>query len=191
MATGAGKSFTAVSQVYRLVKHAGLGRVLFLVDRKNLGRQIEKEFKKYRTPDTHRLFTELYNIQRLTSNAMDDEAKVVISTIQRVYAMLRGKELDDGGRGALRLRVDSGGRRSVEGGRPVDVEYNPSIPPETFDLIVVDECHRSIYNIWRQVLNISMPTSSASRQRPASRRSASSTRTWSPSTPTHGLLQTG
>jgi type I restriction enzyme, R subunit len=152
MATGAGKSFTAVSQVYRLIKHAGLGRVLFLVDRKNLGVQIEKEFKKYRTPDTHRLFTELYNIQRLTSNALDEEAKVVISTIQRVYAMLRGKELETEAEEHSGFESTPAGVDPSLGGRPVDVEYNPSIPPETFDLIVVDECHRSIYNVWRQVL---------------------------------------
>ena len=30
--------------------------------------------------------------------------------------------------------------------------YNPAIPPETFDVIITDECHRSIYNLWRQVL---------------------------------------
>ena len=152
MATGAGKSFTAVSLVHRLVKYADLGRVLFLVDRTNLGKQIETEFRKYRTPDTHRLFTEIYNIQRLTSNALDDEAKVVISTIQRVYAMLRGKELDEEVEEQSGFERSPAGAAPSSGGRPVDVEYNPGIPPETFDLIVVDECHRSIYNVWRQVL---------------------------------------
>ena len=32
------------------------------------------------------------------------------------------------------------------------IDYNPAIPIETFDIIVTDECHRSIYNLWRQVL---------------------------------------
>ena len=36
--------------------------------------------------------------------------------------------------------------------RPIPSRYNPAIPIETFDLIITDECHRSIYNLWRQVL---------------------------------------
>lgn len=152
MATGSGKTFTAVSLVYRLVKHAKLGRVLFLVDRNNLGKQALPEFEQYRTPDTHRLFQELYGVQRLTSNAIDPNAKVVISTIQRVYAMLRGKEIDEEAEEASGFESPAAGADPSSGGRPVDVAYNPSIPPETFDLIIVDECHRSIYNVWRQVL---------------------------------------
>jgi type I restriction enzyme R subunit len=68
MATGSGKTFTAVSFVYRLIKHAGAKRVLFLVDRNNLGRQTLREFQQYATPDDGRKFTELYNVQHLTSN---------------------------------------------------------------------------------------------------------------------------
>ena len=146
MATGAGKTFTAVSLVYRLVKHAGLRRVLFLVDRNNLGRQALPEFELYRTPDTRRAFTELYDVQRLTSNAVDPNAKVVIGTIQRLYAILRGDDPDP----------DADEHSAFEDPAPartVEVDYNPDLPPETFDLIVVDECHRSIYNVWRQVLD--------------------------------------
>ena len=152
MATGSGKTFTAVSLVYRLVKHAELGRVLFLVDRNNLGRQALREFEQYRTPDTHRLFPKLYGVQRLTTNAIDPNAKVVISTIQRVYAMLRGRELDDDAEETSSFESPALGPDPSSGGRPVDVAYSPDVPPETFDLIVVDECHRSIYNVWRQVL---------------------------------------
>ena len=152
MATGSGKTFTAVSLVYRLVKHAKLGRVLFLVDRNNLGKQALPEFEQYRTPDTNRLFQELYGVQRLTSNAIDPNAKVVISTIQRVYAMLRGKEIDEEAEEPSGFEAPAAGADPSTGGRPVDVAYNTDVPPETFDLIVVDECHRSIYNVWRQVL---------------------------------------
>jgi len=88
MATGSGKTYAAVSFVYRLIKFAGAKRVLFLVDRNNLGRQTLKEFQQYRTPDDNRLFTELYNIQHLTSNNLDPVSKVCISTIQRIYSML-------------------------------------------------------------------------------------------------------
>ncbi len=145
MATGSGKTYTAVTFIYRLIKHAGARRVLFLVDRSNLGRQTEKEFQQYETPDDGRKFTELYNVQRLTSNTIDPVSKVCISTIQRVYSMLRGSELDE------TVEEASGFEQSVDG-RPVDVTYTPAIPIETFDFIVVDECHRSIYNLWRQVL---------------------------------------
>jgi type I restriction enzyme, R subunit len=147
MATGSGKTFTAITSVYRLIKFGDARRVLFLVDRANLGRQALKEFQSYVTPDDGRKFTELYNVQLLTSNKLDPVARVVITTIQRLYSMLQGKELDpeleegsqfDSGAGLIR--------------EPVPVTYNPAIPIETFDVVFTDECHRSIYNLWRQVL---------------------------------------
>ncbi len=147
MATGSGKTYTAVNFVYRLVKFAKARRVLFLVDRGNLGEQALKEFQNFRTPDDGRRFTELYNVQHLTSNALDGVARVSIATIQRLYSILRGEkdtapDLDD-------LPIDAAERLYAE---PVPVAYNPALPIETFDFIVTDECHRSIYNLWRQVL---------------------------------------
>ena len=91
MATGSGKTFTAVSSIYRLIKFGGARRVLFLVDRSNLGRQTLKEFQQYVTPDDGRKFTELYNVQRLTSNALDPVCRVIITTIQRLYSILCGE----------------------------------------------------------------------------------------------------
>lgn len=146
MATGSGKTFTAISSIYRLIKFAGARRVLFLVDRGNLGRQTEKEFQQYVTPDDGRKFTELYNVQRLTSNRIDPVAKVCICTIQRLYSMLKGEELEEGAE-----ETSVGGLESLYK-EPVPVAYNPEIPIETFDVIFVDECHRSIYTLWRQVL---------------------------------------
>lgn len=148
MATGSGKTLLAVTALYRLIKFAGARRVLFLVDRANLGEQAEKEFAGYRTPDDNRKFTELYNVQRLTSNTIGASTKVVITTIQRLYSMLKGEpdlapEAEDGSAFAT-------GAPSSEEALPVT--YNPGIPPEYFDVIVVDECHRSIYSLWRQVL---------------------------------------
>ncbi len=144
MATGAGKTFTAANVAYRLIKHAGAKRILFLVDRANLGRQARKEFQQFSTPDDGRKFTELYNVQRLTSNKLDPVANVTISTIQRLYSMLRGEELDE--------LDDEKSAYELEPARQVEVAYNPDVPIETFDFIVVDECHRSIYGVWRQVL---------------------------------------
>jgi type I restriction enzyme R subunit len=150
MATGSGKTFTAVSAVYRLIKFAKVRRVLFLVDRANLGRQTLKEFQQYITPDDGRKFTELYNVQRLTTNAIDPVNQVVITTIQRLYSMLQGEEVFDpeNEEGSLFEASSNILNRSD----PLPVVYNSKIPPETFDVIITDECHRSIYNLWRQVL---------------------------------------
>src|SRR5215217_1011921 len=92
MATGSGKTVTAISAIYRLIKFGGAKRVLFLVDRDNLGKQTKKEFDGYEPPDDPRKFTQLYIVQHLKSNRIDPEARVVICTIQRLYSMLRGDE---------------------------------------------------------------------------------------------------
>ena len=146
MATGAGKTYTACAFTYRLIKHAGAKRVLFLVDRANLGRQAKGEFDQFVCPDTGRKFTELYNVQHLTSSQLDSVARVTICTIQRLYSILRGEELDED------IDEKSGFELAAADDRPRDVKYNPAIPIEAFDFIVTDECHRSIYNLWRQVL---------------------------------------
>ena len=146
MATGSGKTFTAISFVYRLIKHSNAKRVLFLVDRTNLGKQAMTEFSQYRTPDDGRKFTELYNVQHLSSNVIDPASRVCISTIQRLYSMLRG-EIEMESEAEEQSLFD----QDIDGA-PVDVCYNPFIPIETFDFIITDECHRSIYNLWRQVL---------------------------------------
>jgi type I restriction enzyme, R subunit len=148
MATGSGKTIMAVTSAYRLIKFGGARRVLFLVDRANLGEQAEKEFQGFRTPDDRRKFTELYKVQRLASNMVGDSTKVVITTIQRMYSMLKGEpEFDPA------AEEESGFESAAEAMRePLPVVYNAAYPPEYFDVIVIDECHRSIYTLWRQVL---------------------------------------
>jgi type I restriction enzyme R subunit len=150
MATGAGKTFTAVSFVYRLIKFAKAKRVLFLVDRNNLGRQAFKEFDQYRTPDDGRKFTELYNVQHLQSNTLDPVSKVHITTIQRLYSMLSGEAEYDPENEENSL-FDMGA--ALDAQPPKEVRYDPALPIETYDFIIVDECHRSIYNLWRGVLD--------------------------------------
>ena len=146
MATGSGKTFMACNQVYRLIRHGGAKRVLFLVDRSNLGRQTLREFQGFTTPDEGRKFTELYNVQLLQSGRIDPVSRVCIATIQRVYSSLKGEDL------APELEELSGFDAAAFQREPAPVEYNPNIPIETFDVIITDECHRSIYNLWRQVL---------------------------------------
>ena len=143
MATGAGKTFTAVTLAYRLLKHGGFHRILFLVDRNNLADQTAAEFQNYRTPDDRRRFTEIYNVDKLTRAGMLGSSKVVISTIQRVHKVLQGDEVTAG---------DDPGLDDFVPEAPVTVSYNPDLPPETFDLVIVDEAHRSIYGVWRGVL---------------------------------------
>ena len=143
MATGAGKTYTAVTASYRLLRFGGFKRVLFLVDRNNLADQTAAEFANFRTPDDGRRFTELYPVDKLKSDAPADSASVVISTIQRVFKTLRGENVPEGDDAMLDSQIPD---------KPVTVTYNAALPPETFDLIIVDEAHRSIYGQWRAVL---------------------------------------
>ena len=145
MATGSGKTFMAANLAYRLVQQADAERVLFLVDRANLGRQTLREFQQFATPGDGRKFTDLYNVQWLTSNRIDPAARVVITTVQRLYSMLRGEE-------ELAPDVDELSGSEIEPERPVEIAYNSKIPIETFDVVIIDECHRSIYGVWRQVI---------------------------------------
>ena len=150
MATGAGKTFTAVNFTYRLIKFAGARRVLFLVDRNNLGRQAFREFDQFVTPDDGRKFTELYNVQHLQSNVPDDVSKVHITTIQRLYSMLSGEpEFDPANEERSLFSLGDALAKQP----PKTVRYNPRLPIEYYDFIVIDECHRSIYNLWRQVFD--------------------------------------
>jgi type I restriction enzyme R subunit len=147
MATGSGKTYTAITAIYRLLKFADINKVLFLVDTKNLGEQAEQEFMAYVPADDNRKFTELYNIQRLSSRYIASDSQVCISTIQRIYSILKDEELDEA---AEEENPAESGWRAKE---PVPVVYNEKLPPESFDVIIIDECHRSIYNLWKQVLD--------------------------------------
>ena len=177
MATGSGKTFTAVTQAYRLIKHAGAKRILFLVDRGNLGRQTVSEFQQFTTPDDGRKFTDLYNVQMLGPAGIDPVCKVTVSTIQRLYAQLTNNENFDDEADEYSCYEVSQSRSGVPPLAPLDkrqsrsgvpplasfdkrqdaastlpVTYNPRIPIESFDFVIVDECHRSIYHLWKQVI---------------------------------------
>ena len=133
MATGSGKTFTAIGFIYRLIKFAGARRVLFLVDRGNLGRQAKKEFDAYVSPYNNYKFGEEYIVQHLQGNNLDTTARVTISTIQRMFSMLKGRELAD--------EDDEHSTEEIESlfKQPEPIDYNPQYPIETFDIIVTDE----------------------------------------------------
>lgn len=143
MATGAGKTYTAVTLAYRLLKYGGFSKILFLVDRNNLADQTLAEFQNYTTPDDGRRFSEVYNVDKLTGAGMLASSNLVISTIQRVSSVLHGNNVPG---------TDDPQLDSYVPDTPVTVAYSPGMPPETFDLIIVDEAHRSIYGVWRGVL---------------------------------------
>jgi len=151
MATGSGKTYTAVNSIYRLIKFGGARRVLFLVDRDNLAKQTFDEFQQFLTPDDGRKFTELYNVQHMRGKTIDKASRVCITNIQRLYSLLSGNEEegDDTDAQSLFEQEEEGAEVLKE---PKHVPYNSDIPIETFDVIVTDECHRSIYNLWRDVL---------------------------------------
>ena len=145
MATGSGKTYASITSIYRLLKPADAKRILFLVDTKNLGEQAEQEFMAYVPNDDNRKFTELYNVQRLKSSFVAKDSQVCISTIQRMYSLLKDQEMDEAAEQINPAEL-------VQPKQPMPVVYNGKIPPEFFDFIIIDECHRSIYNLWRQVL---------------------------------------
>ena len=147
MATGSGKTFTAITSVYRLLKHIKAERILFLVDTKNLGEQAEGEFRKFQPQDDNRLFPELYGVSRLTSSFIPEDSQVYISTIQRLYSILKGADLDE------TAEEENPNEQSSFAKEALPVVYSDKLPIEFFDFIVIDECHRSIYNLWKQVLD--------------------------------------
>ncbi len=147
MATGSGKTFTAITSIYRLLKFARAKRILFLVNTRNLGEQAEQEFKRFQPQDDNRLFPELYGVTRLSSSFIPHDSQVYISTIQRLYSILKGTELDE------RDEEEDPASKKWKPKEPMPVVYNERTPMEFFDFIVIDECHQSIYNLWKQVVD--------------------------------------
>ena len=147
MATGAGKTFTAITEAYRLLKYGKMNRILFLVDTKSLGEQAEREFLAYTPSDDTRSFSQLYGVRRLKSSYIPNGVQICISTIQRMYSILKEEDLDES------TEEESFNEYVTADSKvPKEVVYNEKYPPEFFDCIIIDECHRSIYNVWQQVL---------------------------------------
>lgn len=146
MATGAGKTFTAITATYRMLKFGNFNRILFLVDTKSLGEQAEREFLAYTPNDDPRSFSQLYGVRRMKNSFIPDDIQVCICTIQRMYSILKGEELDESAEEKSFAEFVT-----AESKTPKEVVYNEKYPPEFFDCIIIDECHRSIYNVWSQV----------------------------------------
>lgn len=143
LATGAGKTYTACMAAYRFLAYTPMRRILFLVDRNNLGKQAEDEFGKFRLTETGDAFNTIYAVERLKSSKIAKDTNVVISTIQRLFSLLKGEDVTDG----------DDDESYDEREEVVSLPSNLTLPPDYFDLIVIDECHRSIYGSWRKVLD--------------------------------------
>ena len=144
LATGAGKTYTACLAAYRFLSYTPMRRVLFLVDRNNLGKQAEGEFGMFRLTETGDPFNTIFSVNRLRSGKIPSDSNVVISTIQRLFSLLKGEDVTDS---------DDDENYNDDESNIISLPENPNLPPDFFDLIIIDECHRSIYGSWRQVLN--------------------------------------
>ena len=141
LATGAGKTYTACLAAYRMLSYTPMRRVLFLVDRNNLGKQAENEFGTFRLTENGDAFNTIFTVNRLRSSSIPSDSNVVISTIQRLFSFLKGEDIED-----------SDDDDDNEPAEEVTLPPNPNLPHDYFDMIIIDECHRSIYGNWRKVL---------------------------------------
>ena len=141
LATGAGKTYTACLAAYRMLSYTPMRRVLFLVDRNNLGKQAEGEFGTFRLTENGEAFNTIFTVNRLRSSSIPSDSNVVISTIQRLFSFLKGETIED--------NDDDDENEPAE---EVILPPNLDLPHDYFDMIIIDECHRSIYKNWRKVL---------------------------------------
>ena len=141
LATGSGKTYTACLASYRFLAYTPMRRILFLVDRNNLGKQAEGEFGMFRLTETGDPFNTIFTVNRLKSAKVPSDSNVVISTIQRLFSLLKGEDITD---------TDED---DDDNDTPVELPENPTLPKDFFDVIIIDECHRSIYGNWKKVLD--------------------------------------
>lgn len=144
LATGAGKTYTACTAAYRFLSFTPMKRVLFLVDRNNLGKQAENEFGTYKLTETGDPFNTIYGVERLKSNTIPSGVNVLICTIQRLFSLLSGEEIRDD---------DDDDSLAPASAKEIPLPGIPQLPSDFFDLIIIDECHRSIYSSWKRVLD--------------------------------------
>lgn len=141
LATGAGKTYTSCLAAYRMLSYTPMRRVLFLVDRNNLGKQAEGEFGTFRLTENGEAFSTIFTVNRLRSSSIPSDSNVIISTIQRLFSFLKGDAIED--------NEDDDENEPTE---EVILPPNLDLPHDYFDMIIIDECHRSIYKNWRKVL---------------------------------------
>ncbi|MDP3208140.1 MAG: type I restriction-modification system endonuclease [Rhodoglobus sp.] len=110
MATGTGKTRTAIGLIYRLIEAGRFRRVLFLVDRSALGEQTANVIKDYKVA-SEKTFAQIFGFKELADASPDKDTRLHIATVQGMMKRV----LDDDG---------------------------SALPVDSYDCIVVDECHR-------------------------------------------------
>ena len=150
LATGSGKTYLACLASYRLLNYTQTKRILFLADRNNLAKQALSEFSLFDRTENMQQMGNLYTIKRLRKEN-DVNADIVISTIQKLFAVLTGQAIQDGNEDEEdELAKKNEEKESKE---VVELCNDLKLPPDYFQLIIVDECHRSIYGKWKKVLD--------------------------------------
>ncbi len=150
LATGSGKTYLACLASYRLLNYTSVNRILFLVDRNNLARQTESEFSLFDKTENRQTMSSLYQIKRLKKEK-DIKGDVVISTIQKLFSVLTGQALEESNEDDEDERTNQDEEQESE--EIIRLGNNLKLPPDYFQLIIVDECHRSIYGKWKAVLD--------------------------------------
>ena len=150
LATGSGKTYLACLAAYRLLNYTPTRRVLFLVDRNNLARQTETEFSLFDRTEKQKPMNELYQINRL-KKPEDIQGDIIISTIQKLFAVLTGQTIIDDDEDKEDERI--GLKDAVKNEPAIVLDGDLKLPPDYFQFIIVDECHRSIYGKWKAVLD--------------------------------------
>ena len=148
LATGSGKTYLACLAAYRLLNYTpATKRVLFLVDRNNLARQTESEFSLFDRTEKQQPMSSLYKINRL-KKAEDINGEIVISTIQKLFAVLTGQALSEENEDKEDEFIGE-----IDDQATIELGNDLKLPPDFFQFIIIDECHRSIYGKWKAVLD--------------------------------------
>ena len=150
LATGSGKTYLACLASYRLLNYTPTKRILFLVDRNNLARQTESEFSVFDRTEGQQKMGNLYTINRLKKEE-DIKGDIVISTIQKLFCVLTGQVISDSDEDAEDEKAKEDEEKNSK--TVIELGNDLKLPPDYFQLIIVDECHRSIYGKWKKVLD--------------------------------------
>ena len=150
LATGSGKTYLACLASYRFLNYTPTKRILFLVDRNNLARQTETEFSLFDRTEKGQALSSLYQINRLKKTE-DVDGDVIISTIQKLFAVLTGQSISDNDEDAEDELIYA--KENDKSGKPIVLGDDLKLSPDYFQFIIVDECHRSIYGKWKSVLD--------------------------------------
>ncbi len=150
LATGAGKTYLACLASYRLLNYTSVKRILFLVDRNNLARQTESEFSLFDKTENRQTMSSLYQIRRLKKEK-DIKGDIIISTIQKLFSVLTGQALEESNEDVEDENIKK--EEEQESAESIQLGNDLKLPPDYFQFIIVDECHRSIYGKWKAVLD--------------------------------------